>query len=71
VGQSQGDGWQRAGPFSFLDRVTRIALLAPVAKLRSMRLSALLLFRLRPFLPKKEPLAETRNHGKTLVRLSS
>jgi hypothetical protein len=40
--------------------VKRIALLAPVATLRSMCLSVLLLLRLRPFLPKKEPLAETR-----------
>jgi pimeloyl-ACP methyl ester carboxylesterase len=60
VGLSQG-GWLAASAARFIpDRVTRIALLAPAATLRPIRLPVLVLLRLRPFLPKKEPMAETR-----------
>jgi len=66
VGLSQG-GWLAASAARFIpDRVTRIALLAPAATLRPMRLPVLLLLRLRPFLPRKEPLAETRKTFRTV-----
>jgi pimeloyl-ACP methyl ester carboxylesterase len=60
VGLSQG-GWLAAGAARFIpDRVTGIVLLAPVATLVPMRLPVRLLLRLRPVLPKQDPLAETR-----------
>jgi pimeloyl-ACP methyl ester carboxylesterase len=66
VGLSQG-GWLAASAARFIpDRVTRIALLAPAATLGPMRLPVLLLLRLRPFLPKKEPVAETRKTFRTV-----
>lgn len=66
VGLSQG-GWLAASAARFIpDRVTRIALLAPAATIRPMRLAVLLLLRLRPFRPKKEPLAETRKTFRTV-----
>ncbi|HSL47629.1 MAG TPA: alpha/beta hydrolase [Candidatus Deferrimicrobiaceae bacterium] len=66
VGLSQG-AWLAASAARFIpDRVTRAAVLAPAATLRPMRLPVLLLLRLRPFLPKKEPLAETRKTFRTV-----
>jgi pimeloyl-ACP methyl ester carboxylesterase len=66
VGLSQG-GWLAASAARFIpDRVARIALLAPVATLRPMRLPVRVALRLRPFLPKKEPLAETRKTFRTV-----
>ena len=60
VGLSQG-AWLAASAARFIpDRVTRVALLAPAGTMRPMRLPVLLLLRLRPFLPKKDPLTETR-----------
>ena len=61
--------WLAASAARFIpDRVTRIALLAPAATLGPMRLPVLLLLRLRPFLPKKEPVAETRKTFRTVFR---
>jgi pimeloyl-ACP methyl ester carboxylesterase len=66
AGLSQG-GWLAASAARFIpDRVTRIALLAPVATLRPMRLPVLLAMHLRPFLPKKAPLVETRKTFRTV-----
>ncbi len=66
VGLSQG-AWLAASAARFIpDRVSRIALLAPAATIRPMRLPVLLLLRLRPILPKKEPLGETRKTFRTV-----
>lgn len=66
AGLSQG-GWLAASAARFIpDRVMCIALLAPVATLRPMRLPVLLVLRLRPFLPKREPLVETRKTFRTV-----
>jgi pimeloyl-ACP methyl ester carboxylesterase len=66
VGLSQG-GWLAASAARFIpDRVTQIALLAPAGTIRPMRLPVFLLLRLRPMLPKREPLEETRKTFRTV-----
>jgi pimeloyl-ACP methyl ester carboxylesterase len=60
VGLSQG-GWVAACAARFLpDRVSRLALLAPVGALARFRLPYWLLFRFQHLLPKRDELARTR-----------